>query len=176
MSLIQSPAQDEYPAAFADYVGRIPSHADVTELLAGQLSDTSSRLAELPESRGGFRYSPGKWSVKDVVGHVSDTERIMVYRALRLARGDTTPLAGFDQNTYVPEAGADARALGDMIDEWVAVRQATLAFVRSLPPASWSRRGTVDGNPITVRALIYVVAGHAHHHLEVLQTRYRLWD
>jgi hypothetical protein len=176
VSLIQSPAANEYPAAFADYVGRVPSHADVTEVLAGQLADTSSRLFGVPESRGGFRYAPGKWSVKDVVGHLSDAERIMVYRALRLARGDTTPLPGFDENPYVAEAGADARSLRDVIDEWVAVRQATLAFARSLPPASWGRRGTVNGNAITVRALIYVVAGHEHHHVEVLRTRYRLWD
>jgi hypothetical protein len=176
MALIRSPAADEYPVAFAEYVGRIPTHADVTEVLAGQLAGTSSRLAGLPESRGGFRYAPGKWSVKDVVGHLSDVERIMVYRALRLARGDATPLPGFDEDAYTPEAGADDRTLKDLIDEWVAVRQATLAFVRGLPSSSWSRRGIVNGNPITVRALIYVVAGHEHHHVEVLRTRYRLWD
>lgn len=176
MPVTRSPAADEYPPAYADYVGRVPPHADVLDVLAGQLSETSSRLAMIPEARGGFRYASGKWSVKEVVGHLSDVERIMVYRALRFARGDTAPLSGFDENAYVPEAGADARTLRDLIEEWVAVRQATLTFVRGLPPAAWSRRGVANGNPVTVRALTYVVAGHEHHHLEVLRTRYRLWD
>jgi DinB superfamily len=176
MSLTRSPAADEYPPAYADYVGRVPPQADVIDVLAGQLRETSSRLAAIPDTRGGFRYAPGKWSVKEVIGHLSDAERIFVYRALRFARGDTAPLAGFDENAYVPEAGADARALSDLVEEWVAVRQATLTFVRSLAPAAWSRRGVADGNPITVLALAYVVAGHEHHHLEVLRTRYRLWD
>jgi hypothetical protein len=170
------PAIDEYPSAYADYVGRVPAGADVLDELARQLDETSRRLAATPEARGGFRYAPGKWSVKEVVGHLSDVERIMVYRALRFARGDAAPLAGFDENAYVPEAGADARTLADLIAEWVTVRQATLAFFRSLPPDSWARRGVANGNPVTVRALAYVVAGHEHHHLEVLRARYRLWD
>jgi len=145
-------------------------------VLAGQLDETSGRLAGVPEARGGFRYAPGKWSVKEVVGHLSDVERVMVYRALRFARGDAAPLPGFDENAYVPEAGADTRTLANLLAEWVAVRQASLAFFHSLPPGTWARRGVANGNPVSVRALAYVVAGHEHHHLEVLRTRYRLWD
>jgi len=174
--LTRSPAADEYPPGYADYVGRVPPQADVIDVLAEQLRETSSRLAAIPEIRGGFRYTPGKWSVKDVIGHLSDAERIFAYRALRFARRDASPLAGFDENAYVPEAGADARTLSDLVEEWVAVRQATLTFVRSLPRSVWSRRGVAAGNPITVRALAYVVAGHEHHHMEVLRTRYHLWD
>jgi len=172
----QPPPTDEYPSAYADYVGRVPGGIDVVEVLARQLEETSGRLAGLPEARGGFRYAPGKWSVKDVVGHLSDVERIMVYRALRFARGDAAPLAGFDEDAYVPEAGADTRSLANLIGEWVAVREASLAFFRGLPPEAWARRGVANGNPVSVRALAYVVAGHEHHHLEVLRTRYRLWD
>ncbi len=176
MPTTQPPAVGEYPSAYADYVGRVPPGADVLAVLAGQLDETSGRLAGVPEARGGFRYAPGKWSVKEVVGHLSDVERVMVYRALRFARGDAAPLPGFDENAYVPEAGADTRTLANLLAEWVAVRQASLAFFHSLPPGTWTRRGVANGNPVSVRALAYVVAGHEHHHLEVLRTRYRLWD
>ena len=110
MPSTRPPAADEYPPAYADYVGRVPAGSDVLEVLGRQLEETSSRLAGIPEDRGGFRYAADKWSVKEVVGHLSDVERIMVYRALRFARGDTTPVAGFDENSYVPAAGADAAA------------------------------------------------------------------
>jgi hypothetical protein len=176
MPSTQPPAVDEYPPAYADYVGRVPAGADVLDLLARQLEETSARLAGIPEARGGFRYAPAKWSVKELVGHLSDVERIMVYRALRFARGDPAPLPGFDENAYVSEAGADARSLASLFGEWVAVRQASLAFFHGLPPGAWARRGVANANPVTVRALAYVVAGHEHHHLEVLRTRYRLWD
>ncbi|MFL5496108.1 MAG: DinB family protein [Gemmatimonadales bacterium] len=170
----QPPAADEYPQAYADYVGRVPRGSDVLEVLARQLEETSGRLAGIPEDRGGFRYAPAKWSVKELVGHLNDAERIMVYRALRFARGDATPLAGFEENAYVPESGAEARSLASLVGEWTAVRQASLAFFQGLPPGAWGRRGVVNANPVTVRALAYVVAGHEHHHLEVLRTRYRL--
>ena len=176
MPSTQPPAIDEYPSAYADYVGRVPAGADVLDVLARQLDETSGRLAGIPEARGGFRYAAGKWSVKELVGHLSDVERIMVYRALRFARGDAAPLAGFDENAYVPEAGADARSLASLVGEWVAVRHASLAFFHNLPPGAWTRRGVANENPVTVRALAYVVAGHEHHHLDVLRTRYRLWD
>jgi hypothetical protein len=176
MPSTQPLSADEYPSGYADYVGRVPGGADVVEVLARQLEETSSLLAGIPEARGGFRYAAGKWSVKEVVGHLSDVERIMVYRALRFARGDAAPLAGFDENAYVPEAGADTRSLASLIGEWVTVRQASLAFFQGLPPGAWARRGVANANPVTVRALAYVVAGHEHHHLEVLRTRYRLWD
>jgi hypothetical protein len=176
MPTTQPPAVGEYPSAYADYVGRVPAGADVLGVLARQLEETSGRLAGVPEARGGFRYAPGKWSVKEIVAHLSDVERIMVYRALRFARGDAAPLAGFDENAYAPEAGADARTLANLLAEWVAVRQASLAFFHSLPPGTWLRKGVANGNPVSVRALAYVVAGHEHHHLEVLRTRYRLWD
>jgi hypothetical protein len=172
----QSPAIDEYSQGYADYVGRVPAETDILDVLARQLEETSGRLAGIPDARGGFRYAPAKWSVKELVSHLSDTERIMVYRALRFARGDAAPLAGFDENAYVPESGADGRSLASLVGEWVAVRQASLAFFHGLPPGTWGRRGMVDGNPLTVRALAYVVAGHEQHHLEVLRTRYRLWD
>src|SRR5689334_13716494 len=105
------PGPDEYGAHFAGYVRRIPLESDIVEVLAEQLGTVGARLRGVPEARGGHRYAEGKWSVKEIVLHMSDTERIMAYRALRIARGDTTPLPGFDENAYVPLSGADAQSL-----------------------------------------------------------------
>ena len=112
--------------------------------------------------------------MKEIVGHLSDVERIMAYRALRIARGDTTPLSGFDENAYVPFANSDDRELDELVEEWVAVRQATLALFRTLPPEAWSRRGTANGKPLSARAVAYIIAGHERHHLETLRDRYGL--
>jgi DinB superfamily len=170
--LIDPPGADEYRASFADYVSRVPAGADILELLARQRADTQARLHAIPEARGGHRYAPGKWSVKEIVLHLSDTERIMAYRALRIARADTTPLPGFDENAYAPASGADAVPLAELASEFSAVRQATLALFRHLPREAWTRRGTASDAPISVRALAWVIAGHEHHHLAVLAERY----
>jgi hypothetical protein len=129
----------------------------------------------VPESRGGFRYAPGKWSVKEVVLHLADTERIMAYRALRIARGDATPLPGFDENAYVPLSGADAQSLDALLGEWADVRRATLSLFRHLPVEAWTRRGTASRFPVTVRALAGIIAGHERQHLVTLEERYGLW-
>lgn len=166
------PAADEYSPAFAGYVARIQNDEDVVEALAGQLDEILARLGTVPDSRGDYRYAPGKWSLKDVVGHLSDTERVFAYRALRIARGDTIPLPAFDDQAWVAELGAGGRTLADMVEEFAIVRRASLALFRHLPPAAWVRRGTASDQPISVRALAYVVAGHARHHLEVVEARY----
>jgi len=120
------------------------------------------------------RYAPGKWSVKEVAGHLADTERIMAYRALRIARGDETPLPGFDENAYVPPAKFDARPLVDLIGDLFTVRAATVALFRTFDADAWRRRGTASGKPISVRALGYMIPGHERHHVEILKTRYGL--
>ena len=111
--------------------------------------------------------------MKELLGHLSDTERIFCYRALRFARGDATPLPGFDENAYAPEMRADERPLADLLEEWLDVRRATLSCLRGLPADTWTRRGVASGKEISVRALAYAIAGHARHHLEVLAERYR---
>jgi hypothetical protein len=169
------PGPDEYGPAYAGYVARVPQGADLLQLLAGQLDATTARLGSVPEVRGVFRYAPGKWSVKEVVLHLADTERIMAYRALRIARGDTTPLAGFDENAYAPESGADAQPLAALVSGWADVRRATLSLFRQLPSEAWVRRGVASGMPVSVRALGWIIAGHERHHLEVLGDRYGLW-
>lgn len=172
MIAVSRPGADEYAPAFDGYVEEISPEEDLGEVLAAQLDEVDARLAGLPEARGDHRYAPGKWSVKEVLGHLSDTERVFAYRALRVGRGDGTPLPGFDDQGYVPEMRAGDRTLARMGGEWCDVRRATLALFRNLPEPAWLRRGTAGGHPVSVRALAYVIAGHTRHHLEVLEARY----
>jgi hypothetical protein len=141
-------------------------------VLADQLGEVTARFGRIPESRGGFRYAPGKWSIKQVLLHLSDVERVFVYRAMRFARRDATPLPGFDEDAWAPESGADDRSLADLAAEWAAVRRASLALFRGLPASAWGHRGLSNGKEISVRALAYATAGHVRHHLEVLEQRY----
>ena len=166
------PPADEYAPALAGYITAIRDDEDVLAVLADQLDEVPNRLRSLSDSRGDYRYAPGKWSLKEVVGHLSDTERVFAYRALRIGRGDTVPLPAFDDQAWIAEMAVADVLLVEMVEEWEQVRRATLTLFRRLPPAAWSRRGTASDQPISVRALAYVIAGHTRHHLEVVVTRY----
>jgi hypothetical protein len=168
---IERPAADEYSTPFARYVERVPDGALVPQL-ERQAADTASVLGALSEERAGFRYAPDKWSVKEIVGHLADAERVFSYRLLRFARKDETALPGFDENTYVEAAGFDRRTLPDLLAELAAVRDATLRLLRGLPDDASVRRGIASSGTLSVRALAYVIAGHELHHREVLKTRY----
>ena len=170
-SLISRPAEDEYAPYYGRYISRVPD-GDLYSMLSSQLTDTLALIGAIPEPRGTHRYAEGKWSIKEVMGHLIDTERIMSYRALRFARADQTPLPGFEQNDYVPPGGFDRRTLQDLSEEFAAVRQATLHLLRHLDPAALTRSGTASGNHVTVRALAYIIAGHELHHVEILKTKY----
>ncbi len=165
------PEPDEIPSHYAGYIQRVPE-LDPVVVLAAQIEETAALLHSLSETDAMHRYAQGKWSVKEVVGHLADVERIMAYRALRIARGDTTPLPGFDENAYVPVAQFDARSVADLVGELRTVRAATLALLRTFDPDAWRRRGTASGKPVSVRALAYMIPGHERHHLEILRTRY----
>ena len=165
------PDDTEYAPFYAAYVAGVPED-DVVGVLRDSGRDIVAALAAIPEARGGFRYAADKWSVREVIGHLIDAERIFAYRALRLARADATPLPGFEENDYVRAAGSDARALADLTDELSAVRDATARLFASLPDEAWERRGVVNGREVSVRALAYITAGHARHHLDVLRKRY----
>jgi len=167
------PEPGEIPPHFVGYVGNV-TESDPVAVLASQIDVTAALLRTLSEADALKRYAPGKWSVKEVVGHLADTERIMSYRALRLARGDETPLPGFDENAYVPPAKFDARPLADLIGDLFTVRAATVALFRTFDADAWRRRGTASGKPISVRALGYMIPGHERHHVEILKTRYGL--
>jgi hypothetical protein len=144
----------------------------VVETLERQLGETLALLGGLSEEQAGARYEPGKWSVKELVGHVVDTERIFAYRALRFARGDRTPIPGFEQDPYVAGGNFDARTLRDLADEFACVRRATVALLRHLGEDAWRRTGTASDNEVSVRALAHIIAGHELHHLNVLRERY----
>lgn len=165
------PGADEFAPFYAGYVARVPE-GEVAAALESQLEDTLIVLRGLGEDQAGHRYAPGKWSIREVVGHLADTERIMAYRALRIARGDATPLPGFAEDDYVAHAGFDERTLQDLCEELSAVRLATLLLLRGLPAEAWTRRGTSNGHETSVRALAYVIAGHELHHREILRERY----
>jgi DinB family protein len=169
--VIPRPAPDEYAAYYGKYIVLVPE-GDLCDLLGRQLTETLALLRRIPESRGTHRYAPGKWSLKEVLGHIGDTERIMSYRALRIARGDTTPLPGFEQDDYVPAGRFEARTFADLGDELSAIRRATVALFRHLDPAALALRGTASGNPFTPRALAYVIAGHERHHMAIVKARY----
>ena len=172
MTVTSRPAAEEFVPALADYVAEIGEGEDLITVLSDQLDEALARLRGLPASRGDHRYAPGKWSIKDVVGHLSDTERIFAGRALWIARGERTPQPGFDDQAWVTMTGAERRTLADMIEEWGHVRRSTLALLQGLPPEAWQRRGVAGDGPISVRALAYVIAGHTRHHLRVLEARY----
>jgi uncharacterized damage-inducible protein DinB len=165
------PAAGEYPDFEHAYIVRVPA-GPLPVVLERQRVGTIALLRTVPASRADYAYAPGKWTIKDVVGHVCDTERIMAYRALRFARGDTTPLPGFDQDAYVPAGEFGARTLNSLIHEFDAVRRASIALFSDLPADGWTRRGTANGFVHTARALAYVIAGHELHHRAILQTRY----
>jgi hypothetical protein len=172
MIAVARPAVDEYAPAFADYVGRVGDDEDILAVLSGQLDEVLAQLARISEARGGYRYAPGKWSIKEVVCHLSDTERVFAYRALRIGRGDMTPLPSFDDQAYIAESRAGEHTLAALIAEWGDVRRATVALFRNLPAEAWPRQGIASNQPISVRALAYVIAGHVRHHAEVLEARY----
>jgi len=166
------PLPGEYaPYAQADIDAVVGT--DAATVLAALAVDTRTFLDSLPESQvHGLRYAPSKWSLKEVLGHIIDDERIFTYRALCLARGETTPLVGFDEKVYAAHADAESRPWEDLLDEYQVVRAATIALFRSLPPAGWARAGNVNGYRATPRGLAFHIAGHELHHLRIVRERY----
>ena len=168
---IPKPGVNEYAPYYGRYIELIPE-GGVLETLDRQHDTTMSLLRGISDERGLHRYAPGKWSIKEVVGHVVDFERIFSYRALRFARADQTPLPGAEQDDYVKAADFDRRRMMELASEFHHLRQATLLLFRSLDEEALSRRGTASGVEISVRALAYLIAGHERHHTEILKTKY----
>ncbi|MFI5234397.1 MAG: DinB family protein [Gemmatimonadales bacterium] len=145
---------------------------DLIQLLTEQAGVTAAFLAQVPADREQYRYAPDKWTVAEVVGHMADAERVFAYRILRFARNDATPLSGFDENAWTPASNYARRSLADVVAEFRAVRQATIALLGGLDDDAFVRVGTANGSEITVRALAYVIAGHERHHVGILKERY----
>ena len=165
------PEPGEYPPFYETYVSKVQG-GDVLAQLESQRLQTAQLFAASTERDGNFRYAPGKWSIKEVVGHLSDSERIFSYRALRIARGDQTPLPGFEQEDYIKNGNFAEQSLADLVQEYGLVRAATLALLRSFNADAWGRRGIASDKPVTVRALAFIIAGHELHHRELLKERY----
>jgi len=170
---IARPTPDEYFEYYGKYIALVTDE-DALSSLRDQFEDTLVLLRPLDETRSRHRYAPDKWSVKEVVGHLTDCERIFAYRALRIARADTTPIEGFDENTYVPAGRFDARPLDDLIEDYERVRDATLSLFNGLDEEALARRGTANGKSVSVRAIAWIIAGHELHHRGLLIDRYGL--
>jgi uncharacterized damage-inducible protein DinB len=165
------PQEGDYALFYGNYIDLVPG-GDFLEILEDQHRELLRLLSPLTEQQAEFRYAPGKWSIKEVLGHISDAERIFAYRLLRIARGDQTPLASFEQDPYIASGNFSARKLSDLLLEFSTVREATLSLVRSLDDAAWLRRGTASQKEVSVLALAFVIAGHERHHRMLLEQRY----
>ncbi|MFF2480188.1 DinB family protein [Paenibacillus sp. NPDC058071] len=165
------PSADEYTEYQSTYVRLVPD-GDILAILREQLADTRALMSSLTDSQAEFRYAEGKWSLKEVVAHIADNERIMAYRLLAVARGDQTSLPGYDQDEYIATVDLASVPLAVLVEDFAAVRIATLSMLGLLSEAAWQRRGTANGTTISVRALAYIIAGHERYHLNILKEKY----
>jgi DinB superfamily len=165
------PGPGEYAPYYETYISKVKG-SDIVSTLEAQRLQMAHLFAARSERDGNFRYAPDKWTVKEVLGHVNDAERIFAYRALRIARGDQTPLPAFEQNDYVRGGNFAERKLVDLAEEFELVRAASIALFKSLQKEAWQRRGVASKNEVSVRALAFIVAGHELHHREILEERY----
>jgi uncharacterized damage-inducible protein DinB len=165
----QRPSEEEYAGDVGEYIQLVPE-GSIIDILITQEKQMTELLASLTESQSAYRYEEGKWTLKEVVGHITDSERVMTYRLLRFARGDQTPLSSFDQELFIPPFGSWATV--QLAEDYRAVRQSTITLLRGLPTEAWSRKGTANNVIITVRALAYGIAGHELHHMGVIRDRY----
>ena len=166
--MLSRPDSTEYAEFYKNYIARVPD-GNVLDFLAKQPAAYRQLLASVSDAAAQAETAPGKWSIKQVLGHICDAERVMTYRALRFARGDEQALLGFEQDDYVREANSNSRGLEELLAEFENVRRSTLSFFGSLPPGAELRHGVANGNPVSVRALAYIAAGHAQHHYEGLK-------
>ncbi len=170
------PEAGEYAPYYDRYISLVRHDetpgSDILSVLDDQRRQMLLLLSGRAEADGDLRYAPDKWSLKEVLGHINDTERIMSYRALRIARGDQTPLEGFEQDDYVRNGPFVRRSLADLIEDYIAVRRATISLFRNLDEPAWTRRGVANQNEVTVRALAYIIAGHELHHRKIIEQKY----
>jgi DinB superfamily len=170
------PQPGDYAPYYDRYISLVRHNetpaGDILAALEDQRRQMLLLLSGRTEADGELRYAPDKWSLKEVLGHVNDTERIMSYRALRISRGDATPIEGYEQDDYVRNGPFARRQLADLIEEYIAVRRATVSLFRNLDEAAWSRRGVANKNEVTVRALAYIIAGHELHHRGIIEEKY----
>jgi len=171
LNKIYKPTESVAPF-YQRYINLVPDDGNLLIHLEDIFADTEEMINPLTEEQMEYRYAPGKWTIKDMLVHLSDCERIFIYRALRFSRGDQTPLAGFEESEYAQFAGANERDKEDIMREYSRVREASIAFIESLSDEALNRVGTANGYPVSVRLIINLIYGHQKHHLNVLRERY----
>lgn len=172
MKIIPKPEPGEYDPYAIMYVKLLPDDGMILQHLYNNRQMIDKFLSALTPEQWMHRYAEGKWTIKEILLHIIDDERIFAYRALWIARGDTTPLPGFDQDPYVVTSRANERSTESLLEEYASVRNATLTLFGNLPDDAWMRRGTANDHAVTVRALIYILAGHELHHLNIIKEKY----
>jgi hypothetical protein len=165
------PQANEHAPYFSRYIDLVPED-DIVHALEAQGRETAALLAGVSEEKSSFRYAPEKWSVKQIIGHVTDAERVFAYRLLCIARGEAKPLPGFDENDYVRNANFDGLSFAELVEGFAATRRASFALLRGLSDEAWARVGTANDKQISVRAIAYTLLGHERHHMRVLRERY----
>jgi hypothetical protein len=171
MAAVRQPEATEYAPYYERYVALVRG-GEILKTLSEQSETVRRALLAMPEDRAGFRYGTGKWTVREVLGHCIDAERVFSYRALAFARGETAPLPAFAENEYALQSGHDSVSIAELLEEFTSVRAATLHLLRHLPEPAWRRTGIASGKPVSVRALAFIMAGHVKHHLAILHERY----
>ena len=169
---IAPPAESEFAPFYAGYVAKVGDSGPLV-MLAGQIAAFET-IRGLPDAAGDFRYAEGKWTVKELLGHMADAERVFAYRLLRIARFDKTPLAGFDENAWAEVAPHAKRPLAEVVDELIAVRRATITLIGSLDETAVGNTGVANNTPVSARAICWIIPGHAEHHLGILRERYNV--
>jgi hypothetical protein len=165
------PEKTEYDPYYEVYVSLVPD-GDIVDILDRQAAEVRECFSAIPEEKGPFAYAAGKWSIKELLGHLTDGERMFMYRIFRISRGDKTPIEGFEQDGYIENARSNSRAFADLLDEFTALRRANVIAYRHFSEEDWSRTGTANNVEITSRALAYIAAGHIAHHLRILKEKY----
>ncbi|MFS0635240.1 DinB family protein [Mesobacillus foraminis] len=165
------PETGDYNSYYAPYVSMVPN-GEIEAILIEQINETIQLLQPITETQALFRYGPDKWTIKEVIGHVTDTERIMGYRLLCIARGETVSLPGYDDNKYVRNAEFNHLSVQELLENLAGVRTSTIQLLRGLPEKAWNRKGNANDSEVTVRALAYIMAGHERHHRKILIERY----
>jgi uncharacterized damage-inducible protein DinB len=169
--MLQRPTENEYPNYYQPYIKLVPN-GEIVQILQENLLAVSKLFKELSEEETNLRYAPGKWSVKEVLGHIIDTERIMTYRLLRVSRGDQTPLAGFNETDYVEAAQTHHLSMEAILEDFQATRNAAITLIKNTPREAWTNIGNANGMEITTRAIAYIITGHEMHHRKIVEERY----
>ena len=169
--MLQRPKEKDYPSYYVPYIQLVPD-GDLLSILESDLEETVKLFEGMSETEGEFRYEENKWTIKEVLGHMADTERVMSYRLLRIGRGDQTPLAGFNENLYAKGAQTNRLAIRSILEDFVAARKASITLIKNMPAEAWENKGIANELEITASAIAYIIAGHAMHHKKIVAERY----